>query len=249
VTDAEILAVAAALAGGACHSATGFGFVLVAGPLVVAALPPEEAITSLLGLGIVTSSLTLLTEGRKPDPLWREAGGLLAWGTGGAIAGTFVLAQLDTTALQLLVSCTVIVALAARHRAKSNNFLAKGSDPLGKLPVAGLAAGVLTTTTSANGPPLLLYLLERRVGAARMRDSLSVLFIGFAALGIAALAVGNADLALPDDTVTLALPAAAAVGHVAGRPLFARLAESRYDTVVTALLLVSVVTGAVVALA
>ena len=43
VTDAEILAVAAVVAGGACHSATGFGFVLVAGPLVVAALPPEEA--------------------------------------------------------------------------------------------------------------------------------------------------------------------------------------------------------------
>ena len=60
VTDAEILAAAAVFAGGACHSATGFGFVLVAGPLVVAALPPEEAITTLLLLGILMSSLTLL---------------------------------------------------------------------------------------------------------------------------------------------------------------------------------------------
>ena len=46
-----------------------------------------------------------------------------------------------------------------------------------------------------------------------------------------------------------ALPVAATAGHVAGRPLFARLAESRYDRVVTVLLVVSVVTGAVVALA
>jgi uncharacterized protein YdbL (DUF1318 family) len=45
------------------------------------------------------------------------------------------------------------------------------------------------------------------------------------------------------------MPAAAAVGHLAGRPLFARLAAGHYDQVVTGLLLVSVITGAVVALA
>jgi len=44
------------------------------------------------------------------------------------------------------------------------------------------------------------------------------------------------------------LPAAATAGHLAGRPVFARLAAGHYDQVVTALLLVSVVAGAVVAL-
>ena len=249
MTDAEILATAAVLVGGACHSATGFGFVLVAAPLVAAALPPEEAVTSLLVLGIVTSSLTLLTEGRRPRPLWGDSAQIIAWGTAGAIAGAFVLARLNTTALQLLVSCTVIVALAARHRAKSNNLVTEGSDPFRKAWFVGLAAGTLTTTTAANGPPLLLYLLERRVVAARMRDTLSVLFIAFAAVGLAALAVGEADVALPSGLVIGALAVAAAAGHVAGRPLFARLAEGHYDQVVTTLLLVSVVAGAVVALA
>ena len=45
------------------------------------------------------------------------------------------------------------------------------------------------------------------------------------------------------------MPAAAAVGHLSGRPLFAHLAAGRYEQVVTALLLVSVGTGAVVSLA
>jgi uncharacterized membrane protein YfcA len=244
VTDAEILAAAAVVAGGACHSATGFGFVLVAGPLVVAALPPEEAITSLLLLGILMSSLTLLTEMRMPEPLWPEAGWILAWGVPGALAGGFLLARLGDTALQLLVSATVLGTLLARR-----GLFLGGSDPFNKLPVAGLAAGVLTTTTSANGPPLLLYLLERRVGAVRMRDTLSFLFIGFGLIGLAALAVGDADVVVPDGAVAAVLPVAAAAGHLAGRPLFARLAESRYDEVVTVLLVVSVVTGAVVALA
>jgi len=243
VTDAEIFAVAAVLAGGACHSATGFGFVLVAGPLVVAALPPEEAITSLLVLGMLTSSLTLLTEARRPDPLWDEAGAILAWGAGGALAGAYVLARLDTTALQLLVTATVLGALLTRRTARTR------FDPFRRLEVAGVTAGVLTTTTSANGPPLLLYLLERGVGAVRMRDTLSVLFIGFATIGLAALAVGDADVALPGGAVVPALFAAAAAGHVAGRPAFARLAEGRYEQVITTLLLTSVVAGAVVALA
>ena len=243
MTDAEILAVAAVVAGGACHSATGFGFVLVAGPLVVAALPPEEAITTLLLLGLLMSSLTLLTEMRRPEPLWPEAGWILAWGVPGALAGAALLARLGETALQLLVTVTVLATLLTRR-----SFL-KGSDPFRKLPVAGVTAGVLTTTTSANGPPLLLYLLERRVGAAVMRDTLAFLFIGFALIGLVSLAVGDADLVLPDGAVAAALPVAAAAGHVAGRPLFARLAAGRYDQVVTALLVVSVVTGAVVALA
>jgi uncharacterized membrane protein YfcA len=245
VTDAEILAVAAVLAGGACHSATGFGFVLVAGPLVVAALPPEEAIASLLVLGILMSVMTLLTEGRRPDPLWRDARGLLAWGAAGSLAGAFILAELSTTALQLLVSATVLVTLVTRRQ----QTLRKGSDPFRRVPVAGLTAGVLTTTTTANGPPLLLYLLGRGVSAARMRDTLSILFIGFALIGLVSLAVGDPDVVFPDGAVAAVLPVAAAAGHVAGRPLFARLAAGHYEQVVTGLLIVSVVTGAVVALA
>jgi uncharacterized protein len=243
VTDAEIFATAAVLAGGACHSATGFGFVLVAGPLVAAALPPEEAITSLLCLGLLTSSLTVLTEFRRPAPLWRESGEILAWGAAGAFAGTFVLARLDTTALQLLVTATVIGTLLLRRAART------GSDPFLALPTVGLSAGALTTTTSTNGPPILLYLLGRGVPAHQVRDTLSVLFIAFAAVGLAALAVGEADATLPDGAIVAALPVAAAVGHVAGRPVFARLAERQYDRVVTGLLLVSVMAGAVVALA
>ena len=124
MTDAEILATAAVVAGGACHSATGFGFVLVAGPLVVAALPPEEAITSLLLLGILMSSLTLLTEMRAPEPLWPEAGWILAWGVPGALAGGFLLVRLGDTALQLLMSVTVLGTLLTRTQ------FSKGVRPL-----------------------------------------------------------------------------------------------------------------------
>ncbi len=82
-----------------------------------------------------------------------------------------------------------------------------------------------------------------------MRDTLGVLFIGFALIGLASLALGEPDLELPDGVVAAALPLAAAAGHLAGRPLFAWLAEGHYERLVTGLLIVSVITGAVVALA
>ena len=222
VTDAEILATAGAFAGGACHSATGFGFALVAAPLVVAALPPERAVSVLLVLGILMSALTLATERRRPVPLLGESARLLAWGAAGAVAGAFLLVQLDRAALQLLVSASVVAALAARVRPRRDDRprLARRW-----LAPAGIAAGALTTTTTANGPPLLLYLLGRRVPPARIRDTLSVLFVAFGLLGVAALAVGDAELALPGAGLACALALAAALGHLAGRPLFARLSR------------------------
>lgn len=252
MTDAEIIAAVAIFLGGACNAATGFGFALVAAPLMVAALPPEQAIAAGLALGILVNTLTLLTERRRAEPLWREAGKILAWGAAGAVAGAFLLTELDRTAVQLLVTASVLGALATR-RLTTRSFL-KGPDPFRKveggrgLPLAGLAAGALTTTTSANGPPLLLYFLGRGISPARMRDTLSVLFISFGCIGLAALAVGSADLAIPGGALVTVFPAAAAAGHVAGRPVFARLAEGHYEQVVAGLLLVSVLAGGALAL-
>jgi uncharacterized membrane protein YfcA len=246
VTDAEILALAGVFAGGACHSATGFGFALVAAPLMVAALPPEEAVATVLLIGVLTSAMTLTTERRMPAPMWGESGRLVAWGAVGAVAGALLLDRLDRTALQVLVSVSVIGALATRELARRRE-----RPPAGRrwLPAAGLTAGALTTTTTASGPPVLLYLFGRRIGPERMRDTLSVLFACFNCIGLAAIAVSQSGLEVAGPGALAAFAAAAVAGHVAGRPLFARLAAGHYEQAVAGLLLASVVTGGAVALA
>jgi uncharacterized protein len=246
VNDVEVLAVAGVLAGAACHSATGFGFALVAAPIVVAALPPETAVSTVLLVGILTSLMTLTTERRVPSPLWGESAQIVAVGAVGAVAGALLLEALDRTTLQILVSVSVIAALATRALARR-----RGRPPAGRgwLAPAGFAAGALTTTTTATGPPLLLYLFGRRIEAVRMRDTLSVLFASFNCIGLAAIAISHTGLTLPRGTFLTALGAAALVGHLAGRPAFARLASGHYEQVVATLLLVSVVAGAIVALA
>ena len=71
----SLLAVAAAAAvmtGAALQSSVGFGFALVAAPLLFAATSPAEAVGLMIVLGLEISLLTLLTERRRPEPVWRD---------------------------------------------------------------------------------------------------------------------------------------------------------------------------------
>ncbi len=237
-----LVAAAAVAAGATLQSAAGFGFSLVAAPLVFAAVGPEEAVGLLTLLGAEVSLLTLATERRRPDPALRECAVLLATAVPGVVAGVAVLRALDTVALQVAVSVGVIATLAVRR-------LATGTLPRWAGVPAGFAAGALTTSTTTSGPPLLVFLLGRRLTPGQMRDTLPVCFLGLSALGALALWATGTTAAMPDAELVAVLVPVAAAGHVLGRPLFARLARSgRFEPVVTGVLLASVLGGLVAAL-
>ena len=220
------------------QAATGFGFSLVAAPLVFAALDAEPAVGLLLILGLEVNLLTLGTERRRPRPLTRSVVTMLIAAAPGALLGVVVLRALPEVALQVAVTLGVLGTLIARQ-VKTAHLPA---------PVAGFAAGALTTSTSTNGPPMLLHLIGRGVKPEQVRDTLTVCFIGLAAIGAAALLV-TGDPELPDSTLTLALVPAVLAGHLVGRRGFARLAQSdRYEPVLTAVLIVAVVVGLIGAL-
>ena len=223
------------VAGAILQAATGFGFSLVAAPLLFAAIEPEPAVVLLLVLGLEVNVLTLATERRRPRPLKRSTVAILAFAVPGALAGVAVLRALPAAALQIAVTLGVAGTLAAR-RVTSTHVPAW---------LAGLAAGALTTSTSTNGPPLLLHLLGRGVTPEEVRDTLTTCFVGLAGIGaIALLATG--DPQLPDGTLTLALVPAVLASHLVGRRGFARLSEGdRYEPVMTAVLVIAVVVGLV----
>jgi uncharacterized membrane protein YfcA len=221
------------VAGTMLQAATGFGFSLLAAPLLFAAIEPEPAVVLLLVLGVEVNLLTLATERRRPRPLPRESVLMLAFAVPGALAGVAVLRTLPAAALQVAVTLGVAGTLAAR-RVTSAHVPAW---------LAGITAGALTTSTSTNGPPMLLHLIGRGVEPARVRDTLTTCFIGLAAIGAVAL-LATGDPELPDATLTLALVPAVLAGHLIGRRGFSRLAASdRYEPVLTAVLVVAVIVG------
>ena len=260
-----VLAVAAAgavMAGAALQSAVGFGFALVAAPLLFAASPsPEQAVGLMTVLGLEVSLLTLLAEQRRPDPVWTDVAAVVAWSLPGALAGVAVLRALDAVALQLLVTAGVLAALAVNLRAERRGRTVKvpvshgdrhrSSAPRSSglrgrwaRPLAGLSSGALSTSTSTGGPPLVLLLMTRGLPPRVVRDTLTTSFVGLALVAAVALAFTGTDAAAPDATWVAALVPLTAAGQLAGRPAFSRLADTRsYERVLTLVLLVTVAAG------
>src|SRR5215207_7434470 len=230
------LAVAAAcavMAGAALQSSVGFGFALVAAPLLFAAASPAEAVGLMIVLGLEVSLLTLLTERRRPEPAWRDVAAVVAWSLPGALAGVAVLRALDELALQLLVTACVLVALVVNLRAAHRAPPPPGAahePPRWARPVAGLASGALNTSTSTGGPPLVLLLMSRGLRPAVVRDTLTASFVGAAPVSAAALAVTSTSDAVPDAAAVAALVPLTAVGR-------------SYERVLTVVLLATVVGG------
>jgi uncharacterized protein len=243
VTPLLVAAGAAVLAGSALQTATGVGFALVSAPLLFAALGPQEAIGTLLVLGAVVGMLIVGTERRRPRPLRRDAAILLAASVPGALIGVAVLRALDETLLQIGVSLGVILTLAARRMTTT------GPRPAWSAPVAGLAAGALNTSTNTSGPPLMLHLMGRGDDPERVRDTITVVFLGLALVSVAALWATDTSGAVPDADVLAAMVPLVVLGSLAGRRGFARLAAGEgYERVLTVVLLVSVTSGLLVAL-
>ena len=114
---------------------------------------------------------------------------------------------------------------------------------------AGFASGALTTSTTTSGPPLLVFLLGRRLTPQQMRDTLPVCFLGLSIIGALALWATGTTAAIPEAWQVAVLVPVVAAGQLLGRQLFARLARSgRYEPVVTGMLLASVLGGLVAAL-
>lgn len=242
----------AVAAAAALQSATGFGFSLLAAPILFAVLDPQPAVGMLALLGLGVNVLTLLTEGRRPRPLVREAITLVAWALPGALIGVVILRNLDPVALQLLLTGGILTTLAARHamtaRAGIVPVLHDGPRPrpVWSAPVAGLASGALSTSTSTSGPPLLLHLLGRGARPSVVRDTLTVCFLSLGLITPIALLVTRTSEAIPDPWLAAALVPAMLLGHLLGRRGFAHLAHGpHYEPVVTGVLLLSVSIGLV----
>ena len=223
-----LLAALATFAAAALQSASGFGFALIAGPALFALLEPEEAVATVLAMGIAINALMLAGE-RRPREIRR--GDLvvpLAAAVPGLVLGTLLLRALDKEVLQVAVGLSVIAAtvLQARPRPLPVRRPDAAGAGLGDAAM-GLTVGVLTTSTSVNGPPLLLWLLARGASPVEVRDTLAVAFIALNAAGMAAVILAAGTLAVLDAEVLALVPLIGA-GWLAGRYVFGRLGAERF---------------------
>ena len=217
------LVAVATLAGASLQSATGFGFALLLGPAAFAVFDPGDAVFVLLVSGALLSFLILFAERRPRRARPQDMRLILAAAVPGMVGGLFILAALDKDPLQVLVGLGVLVAALLQARAVQSHAQPSPGHPAALRAGTGLLTGLLTTTTSTNGPPLVLLFQRLGYSPAEMRDSLAAAFLFldlvggviFAPFLIAGEGVSAAALA--------AIAACTVVGQLLGRRIFVRL--------------------------
>jgi uncharacterized membrane protein YfcA len=219
------LAAAAAFVGAFVQSTTGFGFALLLSPAAFAVLDPVEAVMTLLVLGLALNLAVLFERGRPEHVDWRGLAPLLLAALPGLAVGALALTQLSKATLQVGVGLAVIAAAAWQLRL-----------PARPLPgaLAGFTSGVLTTSISVSGPPIVLWLESRGAHPEEFRATLAASFLALNLAGGVLLVAAEGGGSLAAGTVGPLLGLVAA-GYGLGALAFRRLDRERFYTLVLVL--------------
>ncbi len=224
------LAVVAAtiLAAAVVSTISGFGFALLSVPLMTLAIDTHTAVVVSTLTGVVVTLNQAWRQREHADralvkrmTLASYAGmpfGLLIFT---AVSGRTLLRILGVAVLAAVVLLIAGLDLSRRGRAVDL--------------AAGFVAGVLGTSISTNGPPLVFALQARRLTADAFRGTILTVFalcnVGAIALFLAAGAVTR------DGLVASAVSAPAlAAGQLIGRPLRPRIQGPRFRILVLVML-------------
>jgi len=204
---------AAALLAGLVRGFSGFGAAMVFIPLASVVVRPQVAVPLLLiADNLATLHITLPSFRRCcwPEILPLTAGAVLTLPLGVAL-----LVSVDPQAMRWAISVTILAAVAV---------LASGWRLERTLPLAGTAAvgglaGLAGGAASLYGPPLILFWLSGRSGAAQVRDNIYALF---GLLAVAAVVVQGLNGLLTAAVLreALMLVPVYVVGTLAGAHLF-----------------------------
>lgn len=171
----------AVVVGAFVQGAAGFGFALVAAPLV-ALVEPDAVPVALLMIALGVNSFTLVRDRAAAEV--RLAGWALLGSIPGSVAGALVVDAAGDRALDWWVAA-IVLALVGLSVARPDF----GATPRA-LGGAGLVSGFCGTVSSVGGPPVALALQHEPSRTAR--GTLAAYFLPSAVISIASLAAFGA---------------------------------------------------------
>ena len=174
------LAAAAALT----QSLSGFGFSLFIVPLLIPLVGAKEAVVLANMLGAFVNLITLTRMRAYVD--WALGGTLLGGAVLGMPLGVAVLTLANPDLLQVLIALTVLASTVALWRGVQLHSIGYAGN-VG----AGFVSGILSTSTSMWGPPVVLYLQGQGVPPVPFRATLGAYFLASATLASVLFAISG----------------------------------------------------------
>ncbi len=179
----------------AVQMTSGFGFALVAVPLLALVTGPHTAILLALLAGTFFNGWQAV-EGRGHRDTSVVAR-ILVGAVLGMPVGYLVFRHTDPGQLTVLVGVLVLAAVVVLARGWRFPAVSRSTDV-----ATGLFTGVLTTSTGTNGPPIVALLQARRLPPREFRATVTLVFV---VLNLAALTVFAATGTLTREVVVTAL--------------------------------------------
>lgn len=224
----DLLLLTAIVVGIGVQAAIGFGFAFFVAPAAFAALSPERAVLLVELLAIAINCLVLFGERRPIEVARRPVALLVGAAVPGMLVGLWIVTHADRAALQLAVGVIVIGAAALQALGGSRRPVSPDRRPALELG-GGLAAGVLTTSVTINGPALVLVLTRLGLRGSALRDSLAAALLGLSCLAAPLLVIGaGAGNALPQLWLAMACVPAVLIGHRVGAAAFRGLGDDAH---------------------
>jgi uncharacterized membrane protein YfcA len=240
VTASDLVVVTAAVLGASfVQVIAGFGFALLAMPVMTLAIPVEQAVVVATLLSVATTIWQSLHQRAHADrPLLKR---LVAGAYAGMPLGLVVLNVVADRPLRAVLGACVLVATALLARRMS---LAHAGPALDYS--CGFLSGVLNTSLGTNGPPLVFDLQARHLQPDRFRATLVTVF---ALSNVLALTLFIADGKVTGDGVraaAIAVPAWVA-GQATGWPVRRHVHGERFRWLVLTLMFVAGATAVIFA--
>ncbi len=236
----EALALLAlATMGAFVQSISGFGFSLFIVPPLAILLGPGDAVVVSNALALFNNGYMAVTARRHIA--WRLWSVLIVSAALGMPVGLLVLEAVDPDTMKISIAVVVIIStllIWRGFRLHRSNLLLDST--------TGFISGVLNTTTSMNGPPVVLYMQGRGIAPSPFRATLAAYFFMSGIIAVAIFAIGGRVDGGTFTQVGVALPGIL-VGWYVGNRVFERLGTERFRSIVIVVLLLSAVIALVTA--
>jgi uncharacterized membrane protein YfcA len=229
-----LVAALAMFASATVQGATGFGFVIVAAPVLTSFMAPTLAVPVLVVEGFVMTVILMSRVYRDARP--KRVALMSLFGVAFIPLGTLLLVTLDENVIRVMlgtvVGVTAVAMLGGFQRTARNERMAS-------VPV-GMASGLLMGSTGLAGAPVILFFANQGIDPRAFRANITAYLLVVGLFALPSFLVGGV---LTRDVLVLA--AALTPGSVVG--LFAGIwLSSRISTVLfrrLALLVVLVAAG------
>jgi uncharacterized membrane protein YfcA len=241
VTWVQFAVIAAAVfAASLTQVLSGFGFALLSVPLLTLAIPTKDAvvISTLLGVGVTTWQ-AIHSRQHTDRVLARR---LVIAAYVGMPLGLWVYIVADDQVLRFVLGCFVLIAAFLLWRRVDMSRFGTRLD-VG----AGFLSGVLNTSLSTNGPPLVFVLQARQLEPPAFRATISQVFAWSNVVGLTLFLVAGKVTIDGVVAAAVALPALI-VGQLVGFPLRRHVHGERFRWLVLVLLTGAAISAIVSAL-